>query len=82
MEEEIANAKIELQAKHEKKKEEDVANAKINLKEKHEEARKEIITTTKSGLEILSSLRNGTDEYDFDNAKIIKEGGQAIVIEI
>ncbi len=27
-------------------------------------------------------MRNGTDEYDFDNAKIIKEGGQAIVIEI
>ena len=27
-------------------------------------------------------MRNGTEEYDFENAKIIKEGGQATVIEI
>jgi hypothetical protein len=46
------------------------------------DARKEIITTTKSEIEILSSLRDGEKEYDFKNAKIIKEGGQAIVIEI
>ena len=27
-------------------------------------------------------MRNGSEEYDFENAKVIKEGGQAIVIEI
>jgi hypothetical protein len=27
-------------------------------------------------------LRDGTEEYDFENAKVIKEGGQALVIEI
>jgi hypothetical protein len=27
-------------------------------------------------------LRDGTNEYDFENAKIIKEGGQALVIEL
>jgi hypothetical protein len=27
-------------------------------------------------------LRDGTEEYDFENAKIIKEGGQALVIAI
>jgi hypothetical protein len=27
-------------------------------------------------------LRNGTEEYDFENAKLIKEGGQATVIEL
>ncbi len=33
-------------------------------------------------MEILESLRDGTEEYDFENAKVIKEGGQAIVIEL
>jgi hypothetical protein len=32
---------------------------------KLDEARKEITTTTKSEIEILSSLRNGEKEYDF-----------------
>jgi hypothetical protein len=50
--------------------------------EGNEKARKEIITTTKSEIEILKSLRDGTEEYDFENANVIKEGGQAIVIEI
>jgi hypothetical protein len=35
-----------------------------------------------SALDILKSLRDGTEEYDFENATTIKEGGQAIVIEI
>lgn len=52
------------------------------IKRKFEQARKEIITTTKSEIEILSTLRDGTEDYDFENAKIIKEGGQALVIEL
>ena len=27
-------------------------------------------------------MRDGTKEYDFENAKLIKEGGQALVVEI
>jgi hypothetical protein len=27
-------------------------------------------------------LRNGSEEYDFENAEVIKEGSQAIVIKI
>ncbi len=27
-------------------------------------------------------MRDGSEEYDFENAKVIKEGGQALVIEI
>jgi hypothetical protein len=27
-------------------------------------------------------LRDGSEEYDFENAKLIKEGGQAFVMEI
>jgi hypothetical protein len=40
------------------------------------------MSSTMSELDILLSLRDGTKEYDFENAKIIKEGGQATVIEI
>ena len=49
---------------------------------KQEIARQQIITSTMSELDILKSLRDGSKEYDFKNAKIIKEGGQATVIEI
>ncbi len=41
-----------------------------------------IITTSMSEIDILENLRDGTEEYDFENAKLIKEGGQALVIEI
>ncbi len=27
-------------------------------------------------------MRDGSEEYDFENAEVIKEGGQAIVIKI
>ena len=54
----------------------------MQLKDKLEKTREEIVTSTKSEIEILSSLRIGTEDYDFENAKIIKEGGQALVFEI
>ena len=44
--------------------------------------REEIITSTKSAIEIIKSLRDGSEDYDLENAKIIKEGGQALVFEI
>jgi hypothetical protein len=31
---------------------------------------------------MLNSARLGTEDYDFESLKIIKEGGQAIVFEI
>jgi hypothetical protein len=52
------------------------------LKEKLEKTREQIITTTKSEIEILTSLRVGTEDYDLENPKIIKEGGQALVFEV
>ena len=30
----------------------------------------------------MKSARLGTNHYDFDSAKVIKEGGQAVVLEI
>ncbi len=47
-----------------------------------EKFRKEIFSSTKSDLELLNSARLGTDDYDFDSKKVIKEGGQAVVFEI
>ena len=44
--------------------------------------REEILTSTKTDLELLNSARLGTQDYDFDSVKIIKEGGQSIVFEI
>jgi hypothetical protein len=52
------------------------------MRRKFEQAREEIITTTMSEIEILSALRDGTRDYDFENATILKEGGQALVIEL
>ena len=59
-----------------------VEKAKEEMRRKFEQAREEIITTTMSEIEILSALRDGTRDYDFENATILKEGGQALVIEI
>lgn len=44
--------------------------------------REEVVTSTKTEIEILKTLRIGTDDYDFENATIIKEGGQALVFEL
>ena len=44
--------------------------------------KQEIISSIKSDLELLNSARLGTDDYDFDSKKVIKEGGQAVVFEI
>ncbi len=44
--------------------------------------KKEWITSSKSEIEILNSLRLGTDDYDFNSIKLIKRGGQGAVFEI
>ena len=41
-----------------------------------------IMSSTKSDLELINSARLGTDDYDYDSIKVIKEGGQAVVFEI
>jgi hypothetical protein len=38
--------------------------------------------STKSDIEIINSARLGTEDYDYDSIKLIKEGGQAIVFEV
>ena len=40
------------------------------------------LKSDRTEIEILNSVRLGTDDYDFESAEIIKEGGQAIVLEI
>jgi hypothetical protein len=40
-----------------------------------EKVRQEILTSTKTDLELLNSARLGTQDYDYDSLKIIKEGG-------
>ena len=40
------------------------------------------LKSSKTEIEILDSARLGTDDYDFDSAEIIKEGGQAIINEV
>jgi serine/threonine protein kinase len=47
-----------------------------------ETLRQEILSSTKNDLEFINSARIGTDDYDFDTVKVIKEGGQAVVLEI
>ena len=47
-----------------------------------ENYRKELITTKKSEIEILNSIRLGTTDYDFLNAKMINEGGFGLILEI
>ncbi len=44
-----------------------------------EKVRHEILTSTKSNIELLDSARIGTDDYDYNSVKVIKEGGQAVV---
>ncbi len=44
--------------------------------------KKEWIISNKSEIEILNSLRLGTDDYDFNSIKLIKRGGQGAVFEI
>jgi hypothetical protein len=46
------------------------------------ELRQDLLTKGKSDIDIINSVRLGTDDYDFDTVEIIKEGGQAIVFEI
>jgi len=38
--------------------------------------------STKTDIEIINSARLGTEDYDYDSIKLIKEGGQAIVFEV
>ena len=38
--------------------------------------------STKTDIEIINSARLGTEDYDFDSIKLIKEGEQAIVFEV
>ncbi len=40
------------------------------------------LKSSKTEIEILNSVRLGTDDYDIETAEIIKEGGEAIVFEI
>ena len=47
-----------------------------------EQRRKEALSPAKNHIEILNSGRLGTTDYNFDDVKIIKEGGQAVVFEI
>ena len=47
-----------------------------------ETLRQDLLSSTKSDLELINSARIGTDDYDFDSVKIIKEGGQAVILEV
>ncbi len=38
--------------------------------------------STKTDIEIINSARLGTEDYEYDSIKMIKEGGQAIVFEV
>ena len=38
--------------------------------------------SSKTDIEILNSARIGTEDYDYDSIKMIKEGGQAVVFEV
>ena len=40
------------------------------------------IASNKTEIEILESLRLGTEDYDFETVKLIKKGGQGDVFEI
>ena len=41
-----------------------------------------MITTKKTPIEILGSVRLGTADYDFKNAKKLNEGGFGLILEI
>ena len=40
-----------------------------------EKLRQAILSSTKSDIELLDSARLGTEDYEFESAKMIKEGG-------
>lgn len=40
------------------------------------------MTSTASDIALLNSARLGTDDYDFDTVKVIKEASQSIVFLI
>jgi hypothetical protein len=56
------------------------SSTKKSTKEFIENYRKELITTKKTPMEILSSVRLGTTDYDFKNAVKINEGGFGIIL--
>ena len=47
-----------------------------------ENLKKGWIASNKTEIEILESLRLGTEDYDFETVKLIKKGGQGDVFEI
>ena len=47
-----------------------------------EDLRKSWIASDKKEIEILESLRLGTEDYDFKTAKKLTEGGQGVIFEI
>jgi hypothetical protein len=47
-----------------------------------DQKRNDIFLSTKSDIELLDSPRLGTDEYDFESAKFIKEGELSSLYEI
>jgi serine/threonine protein kinase len=47
-----------------------------------ENLRKEWIITDKTEIEILNSLRLGTEDYDYKTVRKITEGGQGVIFEI
>ena len=40
------------------------------------------LLSSKTDIEIINSARLGTEDYDYQSIKLIKEGGQAIVFEV
>jgi serine/threonine protein kinase len=40
------------------------------------------LKSSKTDIEIINSARLGTEDYDYETVKIIKEGGQAMVFEV
>jgi hypothetical protein len=42
----------------------------------------QIIKSNKSEIDIISSLRDGSEDYDFQNIENIKQGGQGLVFGI
>jgi hypothetical protein len=42
----------------------------------------EIIRSDMSEIDIISSLRDGSEDYDFQNIENIKQGGQSLVFGV
>ena len=47
-----------------------------------EKVRQDLLSRFISDLELLNSARLATDDYDYESFKVIKEGGQALVMEV